>query len=113
MHQFWQHDDDLYEFQVMYSLPNDAWSLELTKLGPNGAMLAVALIPDENFTLPVRVILGQGELPLTVLRRFMAEVDSEEHRIGRTVPDLPDLAVIPEPTGPSSPADRDEPSGSR
>lgn len=113
MHEFWQHDGDLYEFQAMYSLPDDAWSLEPTKLGPDGAMLAVALVPDEDLTLPVRVILGKGELPLTVLRRFLAEVDAEEQRIGRTVPDIPDLAVAPEPTGTRTLHNGDEPSGSR
>lgn len=111
MPDFWQHEGDLYEFLAMYSLPNDAWSLELTKLSPDGGMI-VALVPDEDLSLPVRMVFGNCEIPLTVLRRFLAEVDAEERRLGRVIPPMTDLDDTAEPTGPHTHTKPDRPVGS-
>lgn len=98
MPEYWEHRGSLYELTTLYSLPEDAWTLELTSHSAPFSQLA-ATIPDEDFSRPVTIVLTEGELPAAVIRQFLKAVEAEERHIGRRVED----AI--EPSDPREPND--------
>ena len=99
MPQYWEHRGALYELLTLYSLPEDAWTLELTSHSSPFPKIA-AIIPDEDVARPVTIALTKGELPAAVVRQFLKAVEAEERRIGRRVEDSIEPADPREPKDP-------------
>lgn len=79
----WDHEGNSYRFLTMYAIHDDGWCLELTKAGDPARHLVTAIVPDEDPSLPVKMIFSEGEVPLPLLRRFLDEVTEEELAWGR------------------------------
>ena len=108
MPEYGEHRGALYELLTLYSLPEDAWTLELTSHTAPFPKVA-AIIPDEDFARPVTIALTSGELPAAVVRQFLNAVEEEERRIGRRVEDVIEPADPREPKNSSrsaTPADQ-------
>jgi hypothetical protein len=100
----WAHDDTRYEVNSYYSLPDDAWQYELVSLtdAPGTGPYLMVLIPDatpadEPFTPMgadhVRVLVGDGQAPWPVLRRFVQLIEDSGdivhgHEAGATIGEL-------------------------
>ncbi|MFI1766125.1 hypothetical protein ACH41H_29300 [Streptomyces sp. NPDC020800] len=92
-----QHPDGDYAITVMYSVPDDAWYLELD-LVAGQRNLVTAIVPDEDPAREPTVCLSlggpQADVPYGVMRWFMDQVD-EEIRTSRAWMRLrPDLVEI-------------------
>ncbi|MFF5157566.1 hypothetical protein ACFY3N_15125 [Streptomyces sp. NPDC000348] len=80
-----RHPDGDYAITAMYSVPDDAWYLELDPAaGPRA--LVTAIVPDEDPAREPTVCFnphaGHADVPYEVMRWFMRQVD-EEIRISR------------------------------
>jgi hypothetical protein len=82
----WTHDNEVYQVNSMYLLPDDAWAHELSgppgHTGPEpGAMVLIPdATPEDGAFTPmsaahVRVLLEDGQLPWPVLLRFVELVE--------------------------------------
>ncbi|MFF8513041.1 hypothetical protein ACF064_33715 [Streptomyces sp. NPDC015492] len=80
-----RHPDGDYTITAMYSVPDDAWYLELNR-GVGQQPLATAIVPDEDPAREPAVRFcpntGRTEVPYEVLRWFMHQV-AEEIRSSR------------------------------
>ncbi|MFJ7990393.1 hypothetical protein [Streptomyces sp. NPDC096351] len=69
-----------YAITAMYSVPDDAWHLELNSVAGQQP-LATAIVPDEDPAREPTVCFypntGRTEVPYEVLRWFMHQVDEE------------------------------------
>lgn len=73
------------QFQAMAyhdAVQGDSWAIELAELvdGELGPSVVTVLFGDEPGQ-SARVLVGDGDLPLPVLRAFMVEVTAEEVRL--------------------------------
>ncbi|MEU4495933.1 hypothetical protein AB0F96_21360 [Streptomyces sp. NPDC023998] len=92
-----RHPDGDYTITAMYSVPDDAWYLELD-LAAGQRNLVTAIIPDEDPAREPTVCFnphgGHVDIPYEVIRWFMHQVD-EEIRTSRAWMRLrPDLVEI-------------------
>ncbi|MFE3073555.1 hypothetical protein [Streptomyces sp. NPDC059247] len=75
-----QHPDRDYAITVMYSVPDDAWYLELD-LVAGQRTLVTAIVPDEDPAREPTVCFnphaGHVDVPYQVMRWFMHQVDEE------------------------------------
>jgi len=75
-----RHPDGDYAITAMYSVPDDAWYLELD-LVDGQRNLVIAIVPDEDPTREPTVCFnprgGQVDVPYKVMRWFMHQVDEE------------------------------------
>ncbi|MEV4992967.1 hypothetical protein [Streptomyces niveus] len=80
-----RHPDGDYSITTMYSVPDDAWYLELD-LVAGQRTLVTAIVPDEDPAREPTVCFnpqaGHADVPYGVMRWFMHQVD-EEIRISR------------------------------
>ncbi|MCT4354223.1 hypothetical protein M5362_13900 [Streptomyces sp. Je 1-79] len=91
------HEGGSYALQILYSVPDDAWYLELDHLAGNTTVLT-AVVPDEDPsrepTVCVDPVSGHHRIPYDVMRWFMEQV-AEEIRTSRgwmrLRPDLVDI----------------------
>ncbi|WP_030693708.1 hypothetical protein [Streptomyces globisporus] len=69
-----------YALTTMYSVPDDAWYLELDQVGGQRA-LVLAIVPDEDPGREPTVCFAAGrgdhDIPYTVMRWFLDQVDAE------------------------------------
>lgn len=72
--------DSDYSITTIYSVPDDAWYVELELTGL-GRTLATAIVPDEDPAREPTVCFDSpgphADIPYRVMRRFMDHVDSE------------------------------------
>ncbi|MFJ3904588.1 hypothetical protein [Streptomyces sp. NPDC090025] len=70
-----------YQLTTLYSVPDDAWYLELDDLADGGRTLVVAVVPDEDPAREPHVHFdpntGHRYIPYEVLRWFLDEVGAE------------------------------------
>ncbi|MFC9590031.1 hypothetical protein ACFTUC_09680 [Streptomyces sp. NPDC056944] len=75
-----RHPDGDYAITVMYSVPDDAWYLELD-LVAGQRTLVTAIVPDEDPAREPTVCfnphVGHTDVPYEVMRWFMHQVDEE------------------------------------
>lgn len=75
-----RHPDGDYAITTMYSVPDDAWYLELD-LVAGQRTLVTAIVPDENPAREPTVCFnphaGHADVPYEVMRWFMHQVDEE------------------------------------
>ncbi|MER6495708.1 hypothetical protein [Streptomyces griseorubiginosus] len=75
-----RHPDGEYAITVMYSVPDDAWYLELDLVGGQ-RNLVTAIVPDEDPAREPTVCFSPLEphvdVPYAVMRWFMDQVDKE------------------------------------
>ncbi|MEW2579450.1 hypothetical protein [Streptomyces syringium] len=75
-----RHPDGDYAITVMYSVPNDAWYLELDLMAGQRT-LVTAIVPDEDPAREPTVCFnphaGHTDVPYEVMRWFMHQVDEE------------------------------------
>ncbi|WP_435973863.1 hypothetical protein [Streptomyces sp. Qhu_M48] len=91
------HPEGDYAITTTYSVPDDAWYLELDEMSGNRT-LVTAIVPDED---PARQpivcydpVSGHARVPYAVMRWFMDHVDAEV-RAGRAWMELrPDLVAV-------------------
>ncbi|MEU6984860.1 hypothetical protein ABZ946_15770 [Streptomyces sp. NPDC046324] len=74
------HDGADYALQILYSVPDDAWYLELDHVAGNRTVLT-AVVPDEDParepTVCVDPVSGHHSVPYDVMRWFMEHVEEE------------------------------------
>ncbi|MEU9862236.1 hypothetical protein AB0D99_15315 [Streptomyces sp. NPDC047971] len=74
------HEGTDYALQTLYSVPDDAWYLELD-LVPDNRTLLTAIVPDEDParqpTVCVDPVSGHHRIPYEVMRWFMEHVEEE------------------------------------
>ncbi|MFB7374907.1 hypothetical protein ACFC0D_34285 [Streptomyces sp. NPDC056222] len=74
------HEGTDYALQILYSVPDDAWYLELDHVADNRTVL-IAVVPDEDParepTVCVDPVSGHHRIPYDVMRWFMEHVDEE------------------------------------
>lgn len=74
------HPDGAYAITTMYSVPDDAWYLELDLVGEQ-RNLVTAIVPDEDParepTLCFNPLGGHLDIPYEVMRWFMDQVEEE------------------------------------
>ncbi|WP_405874256.1 hypothetical protein OHB11_37615 [Streptomyces zaomyceticus] len=75
-----RHPDGDYAITAMYSVPDEAWYLELD-LVAGQRKLVTAIVPDEDParepTLCFNPHAGHADIPYEVMRWFMDQVDQE------------------------------------
>ncbi|MGI3199450.1 hypothetical protein ACRJ4W_14075 [Streptomyces sp. GLT-R25] len=75
-----RHPDGDYTITAMYSVPDDAWYLELDLLAKQQT-LVTAIVPDEDParepTVCFNLHAGHADVPYAVMRWFMHQVDEE------------------------------------
>ena len=75
-----RHPDGDYAITTMYSVPDDAWYLELD-LVDGQRNLVIAIVPDEDPAREPTVCFnphaGHADVPYEVMRWFMHQVDEE------------------------------------
>jgi hypothetical protein len=74
------HEGTDYAIQVLYSVPDDAWYLELDHVADNRTLMT-AVVPDEDParrpTVCVDPVSGHHRIPYDVMRWLMEHVDRE------------------------------------
>ncbi|GGU05798.1 MULTISPECIES: hypothetical protein [Streptomyces] len=74
------HEDRAYALRILYSLPDDAWYVELDDVADNRT-LVTAIVPDEDPAREPTVCFDPGaghrEVPYGVMRWFMEHVAAE------------------------------------
>ncbi|MFG2946237.1 hypothetical protein [Streptomyces adustus] len=75
-----RHPDGDYAITAMYSVPDDAWCLELDLMSGQRT-LVIAIVPDEDPAREPTVCFnphaGHTDVPYEVMRWFMQQVDEE------------------------------------
>ncbi|MFE7774687.1 hypothetical protein ACFU5O_12410 [Streptomyces sp. NPDC057445] len=75
-----KHDAGAYALQILYSVPDDAWYLELDDAA-KGTTLMTAIVPDEEPgrepTVCFNADAGHRDVPYEVMRWFMDQVAEE------------------------------------
>ena len=91
------HPDGDYAITVMYSVPDDAWYLEL-HLVANQRALMTAVVPDEDParepTLCFAPQRGHRDIPYQVIRWFIEQADEEIRRSRAWMRLRPELVTV-------------------
>ncbi|MEU8531143.1 MULTISPECIES: hypothetical protein [Streptomyces] len=92
-----EHPSRAYELQLMYSVPDDAWYLELDHIADQRTVMT-AIVPDEDPerqpTVCVDPVSGHHAIPYDVVRWFMGHVEFEIERSRGWMELRPDLVEV-------------------
>jgi hypothetical protein len=82
--EYLSHGGSTYQLLSFYSLPDDAWSIELTEISGDGGPLAHVLVPDEDLRRPCEALILHPRIPQEVLQRLLVEVAESARHAGAT-----------------------------